>query len=131
MITTHTTSAFGKAFRVFGAGLLAVGVLAVQALGQPGPAKKAGNTAKPGEAKADDKTKKFVAAIKAPAASVKFNTEALRTHKKAVVAHKAFKLLHPETKKEVAGDHMLTLPDGKKVKAEAYYAELNMLEKKL
>jgi hypothetical protein len=55
----------------------------------------------------------------------------LAPHKPQAVPYKPFRLLHPQTGKEVAPGALLKLPTGKTVQAGAYYQELNKLEKKL
>src|SRR5262245_12631621 len=129
MTNTNRPLRFGTAVRLFGAGLLAAGVLAVQALAQPGPAKAPGGAKKAG--KADAKTRPLVAAVKAPAASVKFSTDGLRTIRKARVTHRAFQRVKPGTKTKIAAGEKLTLPDGRKVDGDEFYTKLDELERKL
>jgi hypothetical protein len=69
--------------------------------------------------------------IKKAAVAVKLDPKVISVVKKPAVEHKAFKVLDPQTKKEVPANTMLTLPGGKQVQAGEYYAELNKLEKKL
>src|SRR5262245_20000814 len=100
--------------RLLGAGLLMAGVLAV-VTGQPRAAL----------AFAADRFKPATVDVKRPAVRVKLDGKAVRTHKKAAIAHRPFALQDPTTKKALAANAMLTLPDGKKVKVGEYFAELN------
>jgi len=50
--------------------------------------------------------------------------------KRAAIAFKPLDLHDPRTGKAVKPDDLITLPDGKKVKAGPYFAELNKLEQK-
>ncbi len=44
------------------------------------------------------------------------------------IQYQAFEIKDPQTGQAISPDTVLTLPDGKKVKAGEYYAELNRLE---
>ncbi|MBE9033051.1 hypothetical protein IQ266_25265 [filamentous cyanobacterium LEGE 11480] len=53
---------------------------------------------------------------------------AFRINKRQPVRFKAFAVKDPKTGKAISPNTILTLPNGKRVKAGAYYAELNRLE---
>ncbi|MEM7554924.1 MAG: hypothetical protein AAF378_12645 [Cyanobacteria bacterium P01_A01_bin.84] len=63
-----------------------------------------------------------------PVPVTKINESQVQVIKKAPIQFKAFELKDPQTSKIVAPDKVLTLPNGKKVRAKEYYAELNRLE---
>jgi hypothetical protein len=50
-------------------------------------------------------------------------------HKQAAIPHKAFEMVHPQTGQAIQPETMLTLPNGKQLKAGDYYTQLNRLEK--
>jgi hypothetical protein len=58
----------------------------------------------------------------------KIAPEAVRVNRRTPVRFEAFQLKNPETGAAISSDAMLTLPDGKQVKAGEYYAELNRFE---
>jgi hypothetical protein len=96
---------------------LAAVVPAALAAGAPPPAN---NKPNPGAPAAD--IRKAASPGSLPAALI-------QTHKKAPVPHKPFAVVDPQSGKQVKPETMLTLPNGKKVKAGDYYAKLNQLEK--
>jgi hypothetical protein len=54
----------------------------------------------------------------------------IRSHKRAPIPYKAFDMCHPGTGKECKPEDMLTLPNGKRVRAKDYFDQLNHLEKR-
>src|SRR4030095_7540163 len=63
---------------------------------------------------------------KLPRVDIPANTIEIR--KQAPLSYKPFPIVEPGTGQPIPPDTILTLPDGKKVKAEEYYAELNKIE---
>jgi hypothetical protein len=55
----------------------------------------------------------------------------ITVHKQPAIPHKPFPMLHPQTGQAIQAETMLTLPNGKQIKAGEYYAQLNQWEKKL
>ncbi|MEI2579914.1 hypothetical protein [Scytonema sp. PRP1] len=90
---------------------------------QPSQAVDSSNFQRPNNAKVDNSPLKVT-----PAPEVNVNASQVRVIKQAPVKFQAFELKDPETGKQISADTILTLPDGKKVKAGEYYAELNRLE---
>ncbi|MBD1823612.1 hypothetical protein H6F51_14075 [Cyanobacteria bacterium FACHB-DQ100] len=60
--------------------------------------------------------------------AARINPETVRINRRAPVQFQPFEVRDPETGKPISPDTVLTLPDGKQVKAGEYYAELNRLE---
>ena len=106
-----------KVTRLFLAGMLIVGLFVVQAAGQPG--------------KKPDPTKKADVHHPAVNVTVKHDESTAKVHKKAPIDHKPHRAIDPMTKKEIPGTHMMTLPNGNKLRVDALMANLNALEKRL
>ncbi|MBW4526041.1 MAG: hypothetical protein KME18_12715 [Phormidium tanganyikae FI6-MK23] len=66
--------------------------------------------------------------VLAQARQLEVKSDAVRVLKRAPVQFERFEVQDPETGKPISPDTVLTLPDGKQVKAGEYYAELNRLE---
>lgn len=69
--------------------------------------------------------------VRVPAKDVAFQANSIQVNKRAAVAYKPFDVLDPKTRKPISADTMITLENGKSMKAGDYYAELNRLEKSL
>jgi len=69
--------------------------------------------------------------VRMPVKQVQMQPNAIQLNKRAAVAYKAFDMLDPKTKQPVSADAVITLDNGKQMKAGEYYAELNRLEKSL
>ena len=61
--------------------------------------------------------------------SVQLDKNLIRVNKKKPIEFKAFALKDPKTGKRISPNQILTLPNGKKVKAGEYYAQLNKFER--
>src|SRR5262249_21720396 len=55
----------------------------------------------------------------------------VKVNERPAIPHKPLTTVDPKTGKRVAPDTLLTMPNGKKVKASEAFAELNRIEKKL
>jgi hypothetical protein len=93
----------------FAAAVLAAGVLALSAFGDPGR-------------KAD---------VVKPHAKIQFDASAVEVITKKPRAFRAIEMVDPQTGKRIAPTQMMTTPGGKRVTAKVYFAELNEFEKKL
>mgnify|MGYP001791439435 CR=1 FL=1 len=61
--------------------------------------------------------------------SVQLDKNLIRVIKKKPIEFKAFDIRDPETGKPISPNQILTLPNGKKVRAREYYAQLNKFER--
>ena len=68
--------------------------------------------------------------IQSNVGKVQLDQAHVHVHKRPPVAHKPLEMVDLKTGQKVTADKMLDLPNGKKMKAGEYYAELNKLEKK-
>jgi hypothetical protein len=80
--------------------------------------------------KSTDDAKTTKASITAHLGSVQLEAELVKIHKRTAIAHKPFEMIDPKTGKKMDANQMISLPNGKKVKATEHLAELNKLEKK-
>lgn len=103
-------------------GLASLAALVAAVAAAPSQAAGAKDKTDPTKGKAD---------VRLAANKVQLAATSFRMLKRAALKYKAIEMVDPKTKKKYKPDEMITAPGGKKVKAGAYFAELNKLEKKL
>lgn len=81
------------------------------------------NFERPNNAKIDNSAFK-----EAPTPEVNIDNTLVQLKKQEPIKFQPFELKDPETGKEVSEDTILTLPNGEKIQAAEYYAEINRLE---
>ena len=64
-------------------------------------------------------------------AAAQVSPSEIRVNARAPIAFQPFPMVDPKARREVSADSIITLPDGRRVQAGRYYAELNRIEQSL